>query len=203
MKCFDNVQHVLLCKIPSRFDSHNINSKVSRFNELLVERYLDTEEWITVIDTIPPEIRYYYHDGLHMSHFGVTKLCSIVMSNLYKIIAPMSYRKRSHFKSNRRASRRQCHAISSSVLNFGYWNLEYFRTAQIYFNNLLVCLDFFAISEHCLFKEQLGLLEASTDHIYKCIAVSASDNPPILSGKQAHGGVALFWKQTLDDLVTP
>ena len=81
---FDNVQHVFLCKIPSIFDSHNINSKVSRFNELLVEHYLDTEEWITTIDTIPPEIRYYYHDGLHMSHLGVTKLCSIIMSNLYK-----------------------------------------------------------------------------------------------------------------------
>ena len=106
LKRFDNVQHVFLCKIPARFDSHNINSKVSRFNELLVERYLDTEDWIAVIDTIPPEIRYYYHDGLHMSHLGVTKLCSIVMSNLYKIIAPMSYRKRSHSKSNRRASHR-------------------------------------------------------------------------------------------------
>ena len=47
------------------------------------------------------------------------------------------------------------------------------------------------------------MLEASTDHKYKCIAVSASDNPPILSGKQAHGGVALFWKQTLNDFVTP
>ena len=106
LKRFDNVQHVFLCKIPARFDSHNINSKVSRFNELLVERYLHTEDWITVIDTIPPEIRYYYHDGLHMSHLGVTKLCSIIMSNLYKIIAPMSYRKRSHSKSNRKASRR-------------------------------------------------------------------------------------------------
>ena len=47
------------------------------------------------------------------------------------------------------------------------------------------------------------MLEASTDHKYKCIAVSASDNPPIVSGKQAHGGVALFWKQTLNDFVTP
>ena len=91
------------------------------------------------------------------------------------------------------------------MLNLGCWNLEYFRTAQIYFNNLLDCFDFFAISnsEHCPFKEQLGLLEASTDHKYKCIAVSASDNPPILLGNKAHGGVALFWKQTLNDFVTP
>ena len=44
------------------------------------------------------------------------------------------------------------------------------------------------------------MLEASTDHKYECIAVSASDDPPILSGKQADGGVALFWEQTLNDL---
>ena len=105
LKRFDNVQHVFLSKIPSRFDSHNINSKVSHFNELIVERYLDTEDWITVIGTIPPEIRYYYHDGLRMSHLGVTKLCSIIMSNMWKIFAPMSCRKRSHSKSNPRASR--------------------------------------------------------------------------------------------------
>ena len=56
LKRFHNVQHVFLYEIPSRFDSHNINSKVSRFNEVLAERFLDTEEWITVI---APEIRYY------------------------------------------------------------------------------------------------------------------------------------------------
>ena len=37
----------------------------------------------------------------------------------------------------------------------------------------------------------------------KCIAACAEDNPPLLSGKLAHGGVALFWKNTLDDVVTP
>ena len=61
LKRFDNVQHVFLCKIPARFDLHNINSKVSHFNELLVERYLDTEEWITVTDTIPPYIYIYIY----------------------------------------------------------------------------------------------------------------------------------------------
>ena len=34
LKGFDNAQHLFLCKIPSRFDSHNINSKVGPFNEL-------------------------------------------------------------------------------------------------------------------------------------------------------------------------
>ena len=59
------------------------------------------------------------------------------------------------------------------------WNFEYLRTAQLCFNNLLDCFDFFAISGHCLFKEQLGLLEARTDHKYKYIAISASENKPM------------------------
>ena len=39
--------------------------------------------------------------------------------------------------------------------------------------------------------------------IVYCIAVSASDNPPLLSGQNAHGGVALFWKHAFDDYITP
>ena len=81
--------------------------------------------------------------------------------------------------------------------------MQYFRTAQLYFKSLIACFDIFAISEHCLFDEQLDLLKSSTDYTYNCIAVSASDNPPILSGQNAHGGVALFWKHVFDDYITP
>ena len=28
------------------------------------------------------------------------------------------------------------------------------------------------------------------------------DNPDFITGKRGHGGVAIFWKQTLDDLLT-
>ena len=76
-----------------------------------------------------------------------------------------------------------------------------FRTAQIYLKSLINYFDNFAISEHCLYEEQLGILEYSTD--YKCTAISSQDNPPILSGQQAYGGVALFWKNTINDFVTP
>ena len=55
----------------------------------------------------------------------------------------------------------------------------------------------------CLSDEQLDLLKSSTNHTYNCIAVSASDNPPLLSGKNAHGGIALFWKHAFDDYITP
>ena len=46
------------------------------------------------------------------------------------------------------------------------------------------------------------MLESSTNYVCKCIAVSADDNPHILSGSIALGGVALLWKRTTDDFVT-
>ena len=39
--------------------------------------------------------------------------------------------------------------------------------------------------------------------VYKSIAVSADDNPHILSGDIAHGDVAILRKCTIDDFVTP
>ena len=63
--------------------------------------------------------------------------------------------------------------------------------------------DILAISEHCLFQEQLGMLKLSCDNTYNCTAATADDNPPILSGKAAHGGVVLLWKVAIDDYVSP
>ena len=48
-------------------------------------------------------------------------------------------------------------------------------------------------------KSNLGC----SNHVQITIAVSASDNPPVLSGNSAHGAVALLWKRTLDDYVSP
>ena len=47
------------------------------------------------------------------------------------------------------------------------------------------------------------MLESSTNYVYKSLTVSADDNPHILSGNIAHGRVALLWKRTIDDFVTP
>ena len=49
----------------------------------------------------------------------------------------------------------------------------------------------------------MGILDSATNYTFKCTAVSAFDNPAILSGKPAHGGVALFWKNSINDFVTP
>ena len=81
--------------------------------------------------------------------------------------------------------------------------MQYFRTAQLYFKSLIECFDIFAISEHCLHEEQLEFLNSNTDHAYNRIAVSSFDNPSLLSGQNAHGGVALFWKHAFDDYITP
>ena len=54
-----------------------------------------------------------------------------------------------------------------------------------------------------MFEEQLGILKTATDCTYNYHAVSSSDNPRIISGEQAHGGVALLWKYSINDFVTP
>ena len=51
--------------------------------------------------------------------------------------------------------------------------------------------------------EKLPIVLFKLNYTYKSTAVSAEDNPSILSGKAAHGGVALFWKTCIKDMVTP
>ena len=60
--------------------------------------------------------------------------------------------------------------------------MQYFKTAQLYFKSIVDQFDILAISEHSLFEEH---------------------NPRIISGEQAHGGVALLWKYSINDFVTP
>ena len=93
IKRFSNFGQIFLCKVPQRFDHHNINTKVCLFNELLPERFLDAEDFLTVVDTVQPEIKFYYEDGLHLSNLGISKLCGI-LSRLYKILAPTSHKSR-------------------------------------------------------------------------------------------------------------
>ena len=101
LKQFNNVHHVFLCKLPPRFDfHHNVNIKVNQYNNILSERFSESEH-ISVIDTIPPEFRFYYVDGLHFSNLGLNKVCRIILSHLYKVLAPSSYKKRKGASKNR------------------------------------------------------------------------------------------------------
>ena len=81
--------------------------------------------------------------------------------------------------------------------------MQYYKSTQLYFKFLIARFNILVILEHSLFKEQLGMIEACTDNTYNSTAVSASDNPPVLSGNFAHGGVALLWKRMLDDYISP
>ena len=81
----------------------------------------------------------------------------------------------------------------------GCWNLQYFRTAQLYFKSIFDCFDIFGIPEHSLFQEQLDLIKAVTGNTYNCHAAGPFDNPSVVSGEIAHGEVALLWKYAIDD----
>ena len=90
-----------------------------------------------------------------------------------------------------------------SSLNIGCWNVQYFKTTQLYFKSIIDQFDILAVSEHSLFEEQLGILQTATDGTYNYHAVSTSDNPRIICGEQAHEGAALLWKYSINDFVTP
>ena len=47
------------------------------------------------------------------------------------------------------------------------------------------------------------MLKSATDSSYSYHAVSANDNPPILSGDRAHGVVAFIWNNLFNIFVTP
>ena len=72
----------------------------------------------------------------------------------------------------------------------------------MYFESLINHFDILAISEHCLFEEQLGILKTATESSYNYHAVSANDNPPILSSERVHRGVALIWNNAIDNFIT-
>ena len=67
-----------------------------------MERLLDIEDFLTAVDTVQPEIKFYYEDGLHLSNLGISKLCGIILSKLYKILAPASHKSRVSARKNRK-----------------------------------------------------------------------------------------------------
>ena len=92
-------------------------------------------------------------------------------------------------------------ASDSHVL--GYWNLQNFTTSQFYLNYLIfLLLCYFGA---LFFEEQLGFIKSATGNTFNCHAVSASayNNPPILSEDNAHGGISLLCKCSINDWVTP
>ena len=103
LKEFSNLHQIFKCKIPPRFDFHNVNSKVTRYNVLLEEHFPDSD-FVHVLDTVTPEFRHYHTDGLHLSQLGLRKVCSIILSKLYKVFAPDRYKHRNNSSAKKHSA---------------------------------------------------------------------------------------------------
>ena len=84
---FKNIKTLFLCKLPPRSDHAVINRKVSDYNDLMSQHFAENES-VIVIDTVHLKRDLFYKDGLHLSHTGLTKLCGIILSNLFKKLVP-------------------------------------------------------------------------------------------------------------------
>ena len=84
---FKNIKTLFLCKLPPRSDHAVINKKVSDYNDLMSQHFAENES-VIVIDTVPLERDFFYKDGLYLSDTGLTKLCGIILSNLFKRLGP-------------------------------------------------------------------------------------------------------------------
>ena len=81
LKMIENIKTLFLCKLPPRSDHPVINRKVSEYDDLLSQHFAEYES-VIVINTVPLE-----HD-LFLSDTGLTKLCGIILSNLFMKLAP-------------------------------------------------------------------------------------------------------------------
>ena len=149
-----NVGQIFLCKIPQIFDHHNINTKVCLFNELLAERFLDTEDFLTVVDTVQPEIKFYYEDGLHLSNLGISKLCGtnyirfllLQATNLVSVpdkIVKHLFEAAVVLNNSMVEVILNRHMGAHSSLKTGCWNVQYFKTALSCFKSLINHFDIY------------------------------------------------------------
>ena len=53
-----------------------------------MSQHFAQNESVIVIDTVLLESDLFHKDGLHLSDTGLTKLCGIILSNLFKKLAP-------------------------------------------------------------------------------------------------------------------
>ena len=87
-KSFSNVSKIFLRKVPPRSDKHRVNSKI---HHLLVDE-LSNADNIIIVETIPLEARLFHTDNLHLNDEGLRQISGIILSVLYKVIAPDLYR---------------------------------------------------------------------------------------------------------------
>ena len=67
-----------------------IGRKVSHYNSLLVETLSNVDN-VTIVETIPFESRLFYVDNLHLSKLGLRHVSGMILSSLYRVLAPDLY----------------------------------------------------------------------------------------------------------------
>ena len=65
-----------------------VDSKVSE----LLDEHFSSQDSLTVLPTIPLEASLLYKDNLHLSAKGLRQVSGIILSNLYQVLAPNSYK---------------------------------------------------------------------------------------------------------------
>ena len=107
LKEFCNVKNIFVCKITPRCDELVVNSKVSEYSELLDEHF-PNQDSLTVLPTIPLEAGLLCKDNLHLSVKSLRQVSGIILSNLYQVLAPNSYkpglRRKSKSRRNAKSS---------------------------------------------------------------------------------------------------
>ena len=98
IKSFSNVFKIFLCKVPPRSDKHRVNSRISHFNNLLVDELLNADN-VIIVETIPLEAKLFHTDNLHFNDEGLRQISGIILSVLYKVIAPDLYRPKRNYMS--------------------------------------------------------------------------------------------------------
>ena len=62
LRSFSNIGHIVLCKVPPRSDLHRVNLKVSSYNNLVSQKLKELVN-VSIIDTVPLELKLFYKDG--------------------------------------------------------------------------------------------------------------------------------------------
>ena len=78
---------LFVCKIPPRLDFAFVDSKISRFNDLISLSLCNTDSNLVIIETIDRETKFFSKDDLHLNkRKGCAALAGTILSCLYSVL---------------------------------------------------------------------------------------------------------------------
>ena len=73
LRFFPTQAILFFARFPPRSDLHRVNLKVSSYNNLVSQKLKEMEN-VSIIETLPLELKLFYKDGLHLSNLGLTHM---------------------------------------------------------------------------------------------------------------------------------